>query len=192
MSDPQVIPISVDPIAEDIRTLEIGIRRLKIEYDQFFAGGRKREPLLLLGQLKKIIKRYNETPITVYGQRFHFSSLLARFNILSELWRKQARKHEEGDRRFSARPKAERERVLARCRIKDPDRQRPAVRQLYGQYLEALSGSGGKKPTPTFKKFARSVEAQARRLQKSSGCAEIELRLLLHDGKVQLRARPRK
>lgn len=192
MSEPQVIPISVDPIAEDIRNLEKGIRRLKIEYDQFFAGGRKREPFLLLGQLKKIIKRYVETPIPGYGHRFHFNSLVARFNILSERWRKQTRQMEEGDRRFSARPKAERERVLARCRIKDPDRERKAVRQLYARYLEALGSNDREKSTPSFKKFARSVEAQARRLQKSSGCAEIELRLLLHDGKVQLRARPRK
>ena len=42
-------------IQEDIDRLGHGIRLLKVQYDQYFAGGLKRQPLELRWQMEKII-----------------------------------------------------------------------------------------------------------------------------------------
>ena len=49
-------------------------------------------------RLEKIIKRHMNSTMQKYAQRFHFNSLVSRFNSLSELWGKTMRSREEGDR----------------------------------------------------------------------------------------------
>ena len=80
----------------DLARLQSGIRQLKIQYDMFFAGSIPRQPFELRGEIEKIIRRYSSTPIQKYAPRFHFNSLVSRFNSLSELWAKTIRALEEG------------------------------------------------------------------------------------------------
>ena len=50
--------------------------------------------------------------------------------------------------------------------------------------------AGGAKREITFDAFVRRVAAQAEQLRSSSGCEEVELRLVVDEDKVQLKARP--
>jgi len=67
-------------IEEDINRLNHGIRLLKVQYDQYFAGGLPRPPLELRWQLEKIIKRHENTRKLTVTQRFQFNTLVGRFN----------------------------------------------------------------------------------------------------------------
>ena len=51
MSKHEKRTISADEIEEDMQKLEHGIRRLRIQYEQFFGGGLKREPVMLRGSV---------------------------------------------------------------------------------------------------------------------------------------------
>lgn len=182
-----------DPIEEDLVRLERGIRELKIAYDRFFAGALPREPLQLRFALKKLIKKYNEEPIRAYGHRFRYNSLVARFNVMGELWNKTVSFHEEGDRRANAPKPSYDQGVVAKCQIKDPRKQSDALRALYREFVNhrhrnGISGSG----SISFSKFLEGVSGQADRLRQKSGCSEIELRLQVRDRKVQVTARPKK
>ncbi len=185
-------PKAKDPIEEDLRRLERGIRELKIQYDRFFAGALPREPLQLKFDLKKIIKRYNEEPLRTYSQRFKFNSLVGRFNVMSELWTRNVLRSEEGDRRANA-PREEVETgVVSRCSISDPRGQSDALRAIYREFMVQRHRNGlPAKGKVTFQKFVDGISAQASKLQRESGCSEIELRLTVKDRKVQLTARPR-
>src|SRR6476661_1942793 len=47
-------------IDEELGQLERDIRQLKIEYDQYFGGGRKRPPTEIEWRIELIVKRYGE------------------------------------------------------------------------------------------------------------------------------------
>lgn len=181
-------------IEADLQRIEVGIRQLKVQYDMFFAGSRKTQPLEMRTQVERIIKRYLNAPIRKYANRFHFNALVSRFNSMSELWGKTIRSMEEGDRRpHGVQEKFHfRERLVARCRISDPRQDDQTMQGLYKRFREAHRRVGRAEGSVTYDKFVRGISAQTRNLQKSSGCGEIELRLIICDDKVQLKARPGK
>lgn len=181
-------------IEEDIARLEVGIRQLKRQYDMFFAGALDHEPIELRSRLQRLIRRYSDTPIQKYAHRFHFNAMVSRFNSLSELWSKTMRCREEGDRRnHSLADRYQiRERLLARCRVNNGQYDEEALHRLHKKFTEARRAeNGGKKPV-SYEKFVKGISNQTRRLQKESGCAEIELRVVISDQEVQVKARPGK
>jgi hypothetical protein len=185
--------ISASSIEADISQLETGLKQLKVQYDMFFAGSLKHEPVELRSRIEKLIKRHMNTSMQKYAQRFHFNSLVARFNSLSELWSKTVRVMEEGDRRLPsfAGLDPRRERLVSRCRISGAAGEEAELRRVYEKFMEArrlANGSNGN--NLSFQKFLRGIDSQTQRLRKESGCAEIELRVVIRDDQVQLKARP--
>ena len=49
-------------IDEDLSQIERDIRTLKIEYEQFFGGGRPRPPTDTQWRVESLLRRYNERP----------------------------------------------------------------------------------------------------------------------------------
>jgi hypothetical protein len=183
--------VSTEIEAELVR-LETGIRQLKIQYDMFFAGSIPKQPLELRGELERLIRRHSATPIRKYSLRFHFNALVSRFNSLSELWAKTIRSLEEGERPAPA--VADRagagEQIVARCAVNDPETQREGLRVLHTRFLEARKKAGDGSAKLSFESFLRTVSAQASKLRDKTGCAKVELRVIIHDHKVVLKARP--
>jgi len=172
--------------------LEDDLQRLDL-YDQYFGGGLKRPPTRLRFQVNKIIKSWAEKPMRKYQQRFRFNSLVSRYSIFAELWDKRVRQTEEGCRTLPAQEaRRQREIIVARCPVRDPAQCQPALRDLYRAYLRVSRDCGGSQARLSFEKFYRSVAAQAGSLQKKAGCAEIELRVILKNRKVALKARARR
>ena len=52
-------------IDEELSGMERDIRQLKIEYDQFFGGGRKRPPTEIEWRIEQVIKRHGERYLLV-------------------------------------------------------------------------------------------------------------------------------
>jgi hypothetical protein len=63
------------------------------------------------------------------------------------------------------------------------------MRDLYKRFCSAQSRLTGRDAAVTYDRFVRGITAQAERLRNSAGCGEIELRLVVEDDKVQLKAR---
>jgi len=82
------------------------------------------------------------------------------------------------------------EQILARCRIHDAIREQEILKLLHARFLEARKKAGGNGANVGFESFVRGISSQAERLRESSGCEQVELRLILHEGKVLLKARP--
>lgn len=176
----------------DIARLEGAIRQLKIQYDMFFAGSIPKQPLELRAEVERLIKRHANTPIRKYAARFHFNSLVSRFNSLSELWSKTIRSLEEGDRPAPA--VADRagagEQIVARCTIQDAAADKSHLKTLHARLLEARKKSGESNGKLAFETFVRSITAQAGKLREKTGCDKVELRVIVQDRKVVVKARP--
>jgi hypothetical protein len=181
-----------DSLAADTQRLDSGIRQLKVQYDMFFAGALAKPPLELRTKLENIILRQSRSGKGSYQERFHFNGLVSRFSTLCELWGRNQRSMEEGNQRHAGLlDKFEiRERLLARCQVKTPEEAVPEIRRLYNRYVDAKNPLGENRRPLSFEKFMHSVTLQTDRLRQSAGCDQIELRLVVRDDKVQLKARP--
>src|ERR1700731_495989 len=96
-------------VDEDLAQIEKDIRQLKIEYDQFFGGGRKRPPTEIEWRIDLLIKRYSERGGEMkYGQRFRFNNLSQTYAKYKDIFRKKTVQKEEGkvQRHFGAAAKA--------------------------------------------------------------------------------------
>ena len=179
-------------IEADIARLESGLRQLKIQYDMFFAGALPREPSELRGEIDRLIRRTSNTPIRKYAHRFHLNSLVSRFNSMSELWGKILRSREEGDRppaQLAERAAARQERV---CRIGagNDNGEDFALRRLHREFLDARHKVDPSAGDVRYETFVRGIRSQADRLRAKAGCTDIELRIVVGEGAVHLKARP--
>lgn len=179
-------------IEEELGEIEHKMRQLKVRYDQFFYGNQKLPPTLLRSQVEALIRKYANVTMRGFAQRFRFNTLLIRYQAYSELWTRRMRMQEEGTRPgLAARSQVEvQEQLVARARIADPRVESERLREIYEKFVACRAASGGNKKSVSFDKFVRGVAGQVAQLRKSSGCAEIELRLIVKNDEVQLKARP--
>jgi len=84
-------------IDEELAQLERDIRQLKIEYDQYFGGGRKRPPTEIEWRIELVVKRHGERGGDMKsGQRFKFNSLTQSYAKYRDMFRKRTKDKEEG------------------------------------------------------------------------------------------------
>lgn len=96
-------------IDEELGQIERDIRQLKIEYDQYFGGGRKRPPTEIEWRIDLLMKKYSERGGELKsGQRFRFNNLNQTYAKYKDIFRKKLKQKEEGtvQRHFGAAAKA--------------------------------------------------------------------------------------
>jgi len=99
----------MDKIDEELGQLERDIRSLKIEYEQYFGGGRSRPPNDTIWRIEQLVKRYSERGADMsYGQRFRYNNLAQTFAKYQDIFRKRMKAKEEGtvQRHFGAAARA--------------------------------------------------------------------------------------
>jgi hypothetical protein len=196
-------------IDEDLSQIEKDIRQLKIEYDQFFGGGRKRPPTEIEWRIDLLMKRYAERGGELKSaQRFRFNNLLQTYAKYKDIFRKKFQLKEEGkiQRHFGAAAKAiEAERAAKeaqeqasaakgdaskpfRITCSEPERETEKVEQIYQAFLQAKQRAGeetGKLSRASFNAF---VLKKTKELQKQKNCREVEYVVETVKGEVKLKA----
>jgi hypothetical protein len=192
-------------IDEEMSQLEKDIRQLKIEYDQYFGGGRKRPPTEIEWRIELIIKRYGERGGEMkFGQRFRYNNLTQTYAKYKDIFRKKLQQKEEGkvQRHFGAAAKAiEAERAKSAAAAKpatpqptsfrmvcsEPERETDQVDQLYQAFQQATQQTGGsiKQSRESFTEF---VSKKTKELQKQKNCRDVEYVVEVINGEVKLKA----
>jgi hypothetical protein len=203
------IPPRMATIDEELGTLERDIRQLKIEYDQYFGGGRKRPPTEIEWRIDLLVKRYAERGGELkFAQRFRFNNLSQTYAKYKDIFRKRTAQKEEGkiQRHFGAAAKeietarakkeAEEQAVATaagdskpfRMTCSEPERETEKVDQLYQAFLQAKQTAGeatGKLSRSSFNEF---VLKKTKELQKQKNCKDVEYVVETVDGQVKLKA----
>jgi len=199
-------------IDEELAQFERDIRQLKIEYDQFFGGGRKRPPTEIEWRIDQLVKRYAERGGELkMAQRFRFNNLNQTYAKYKDIFRKKTKIKEEGtvQRHFGAAAKAiEAERAKShseepkagraaaasatgaafRMTCSQPEQEGEKVDRLYQALLTAKQQAGedtGKLSREGFNEF---VKKKTRDLQKQKNCKDVEYVVEVVDGQVKLKA----
>ncbi len=182
-------------IQTDIEKLESQIRQLKIQYDMFFAGAIPKQPYELRKEVENMIRKYAHSPHLSYAQRFHFNSLVSRFNSFLELWSKTLRDLEEKGKSpvFAqmteppASSSSEPGLVAIEVFSEEPDIER--IRHLHSKYIDARREAGEKNVNVSFDNFSKQIIKQTSRMRENTKCTTIEVKIIKKDHKVVLTAK---
>lgn len=192
-------------IDEELAQLERDIRQLKIEYDMFFGGGRKRPPTEIEWRIDQIVRRYSERGGDLkFGQRFRFSNLSQTYAKYKDVFRKKLALREEGkvQRHFGAAAKAiEAERTrnqpppkqtpeasAFRMICSEPEKETQKVDQLFEAFLQAKKSAGEETAKLTRAGFNEFVCKKTKDLQKEKHCRDVEYVVEVVNGAVKLKA----
>ncbi|MCP5070056.1 MAG: hypothetical protein GY946_26095 [bacterium] len=181
-------------VAEDLVLIEIKMKQLKNEYDQYFLGSRKREPHMLRGEVNKMVVTYTNRQLTNTGHRFKFSNLRSRYFTFKRLWDDTLRKIEEG--RY--------ERHLFKAKLHDRERNDsnerrnltkardtgPSESDLFDAYVTARTSTGQGAKGITRDKLTKVLAKQESAIRKKYGCEKVRFRVVVEAGKAKVKATP--
>jgi hypothetical protein len=195
-------------VDEELTHLEENLRRLKIEYDVFFGGGSKRPPTDLDWRVQAAFKKHGDSQRLSFAQRFRFNTMQQKYAIFSDLWRKKLNIKEGGYRRpadavlsiSGLRAEEEKPKVHhvaqeyepLKVNIADPNAERDNVRSLYDALTNARKQAHESSGPATFDSFQTFVRKKTDEIRSKYHCQTVEYEVELKDGKVKLKARPKK
>jgi hypothetical protein len=207
---------TITAIDEELNQFEKDIRQLKIEYEQYFGGGRKRPPTEIEWRLELMAKRYAERSGELkFGQRFRYNNLSQTYAKYKDVFRKRLQQKEEGkvSRHFgsaakkieaeraekhaesrskadAAEAKSRAEKALATFRVvcSKPEQEADKITRLYEAFLEAKQKAGEDTIKFTRSNFHEFVMKKTKDLQKTKNCKDVEYVVEVNEGHVKLKA----
>jgi hypothetical protein len=175
-------------VDEELTRFEDNIRRLKIEYEAYFNGGKPRPPDDTLYRVEQVIKRYSSDAGKLsVSQRFRFNQLLQRYAVHNDLWRKRLRDKEEG-REFLPRKRAKEAPSATQIICRDPDSEQAKVDQLLHALLDAKQRAGERTDNIDPARFQQFVREKTRQLKQELGCDGVQFSVTVIDGRVRFTA----
>lgn len=198
------------PISEfsrQLTDLEVEIKKLEIEYQNFFTGRTQKMPWEMRSRLENQIKQYDRLPIQNTAERFRFQGLQLKFSAFCERWERDIKLRELGrpgpprGRGAAAPPpvvtrpsggetpgEAARQAAPERpslVSLRNPDVEGEKVRELYDQ-LSAARRRSGEAEVP-FERFQDVVRAQVAKLGNNG--ADVTFKVGEKDGRVTFTAK---
>jgi hypothetical protein len=179
-----------NPIDHELDRLEYEIRRLKVEYDIFFNGGTVRPPNDTRGRVETAIKRIYDSRGMSFGQRFRYNSLVARYNVMRELWRRQTQDREESGRPPTAEAHTALREQVAIIRCQDPKHEPEKVSELYDQLVAAKRKCGEKLGALSLEVFTQFLTSRADQIKDNLSADAVDFVVGVDNGRVKFAARP--
>ena len=190
--------MAINQTDDDLNRFERDIRQLKIEYEQYFGGGRKRPPAEIEWRIEHTIKRYGDRSAEMnYAQRFRYGNLAQTYVKYREIFHKRMQRREEGtvERHFGAAARAIEAERARRAKSPAPvavscselSVESGQVDELYRAFCEALQTSGqatNQLSRAKFEKFLLQKSEQIRGRGK-----QVEFVVSVEGGKARLKAR---
>jgi len=193
---------------EQLDLFEETIRKVKIQFDLYFAGIRKNPPTFERGRLDSMLHEMSRVRIRDVGTRFRFNTLTARYNQYREYWSRQFREREEGPMDWRRRTAALASGYVA-ARPTAPIEKPPgvtfespesyvevtqagkdqALQQLHSRILEAQKALGSANGM-SLQQVSSLVDKQMQTLGTRFGVSSVGFRVETVDGKVKLKAKP--
>lgn len=192
-------------VDEELALLEDSFRRLKIEFDIYFAGGAKKPPTDTDLRVSTLIRRYLENSRLTFAQRFRLTTVAQKYSVFSDLWRRKTRIKEEGYRR----PEDTLLGVggFGSFAVHDPNPRAVVadgepesflvfsddvieVVALYEAVVRARESAG--QPLGAFDAFAAFVQNKSTQIRGQFHCQAVEYTVMVQSGQVRLKARARK
>jgi hypothetical protein len=184
---------------DDLTNLDEWIRRLKVEYEIFFNGNRKRPPDDLRLRVEKTVKRLAEASDMNFTQRFRYNTLIARFYVYRDLWRRTQQERESAGASYTraeatkpANPKSGQRNSATRgiqISLEDPEAEKEKVQYLYDELVRMRGKHAKGSPGLSFRQFADYISNQTRKIKEKQSCSSVCFRIALEDQNIRFTAK---
>ncbi|HYP28454.1 MAG TPA: MXAN_5187 C-terminal domain-containing protein [Blastocatellia bacterium] len=179
----------VNPLDQELDRLEQEMRRLKVEYDIYFNGGTLRPPNDTKGRVETAIKRIYDARNMSFSQRFRYNSLVARYNVMRELWRRQTQGREESGKPPTAEAQAAARAQSVIIRFSNPEREPEKVSQLYDHLIAARRACGERLGNLSLDVFTKFMRSRAGQIKSRLGSESVDFLITVDNGEVRFTAR---
>lgn len=187
-------------VAEDLTKLEQQLKELITRYEQYFVGLEKREPLPLLTEVEKMVRRYASVHINNTMYKHKYNMLVARLNTYREHWNRILRLIEEGkysrDRfirdlhlRQNAKKAVHHEEVQEEHHKPHHD---PEIDRIFHELREARKACHLSVEKLSIDQVAATIEKSKAALVARLGTNDLVFRVVVEDGKPKIKASQRK
>lgn len=186
--------VASETLDEELKIMDAKLKRLKLDYEQYFCGVRPREPQQARTEIQKQITMLSQKAIQNTALRFRFNSMNSRFQSFKRQWDTTLREIDNGTykRHLFKADLHERERDL----VSGGPAKRPLPADsggtLFDSYRDTAMACGQNISALTPEKFQRVIEKQESALRKKLGCDAVDFRVVVEDGKVKLKASARR
>jgi hypothetical protein len=184
---------------EELKNLEEWIRRLKIEYDIFFVGNRKKPPDELRVRVEKTFKRLAEASNMSFSQRFLYNTLIARFYVYRDLWRRTQQENESAEdvthmpalSRRTKPPDAQAKAAPQEIQvsISNPESEAENIHRLYDELLRMKGGHAKESPDISYQQFAAYIANKTLGIKNRHHCSSVTFRIALEDNTIKFVAK---
>ena len=182
-------------LEEELKNMEEGLRRLKIEYHIFFNGNRKQPPEDLRLRMEKLGKQLSERGDMTPAQRFRYTTLLTRYYTYRNLWRRIMQEREKGREPKSEKaalsvdpsPGTDTSQKRFRISITDPEKEKEKIKGLYEAFVR-LKKENSEKTSVSYTKFAKYITMQTHDMVSKYGCVSVAYVIAVEDGGIRFTA----
>ncbi|MSP55440.1 MAG: hypothetical protein EXR69_07550 [Myxococcales bacterium] len=191
-------------VGNDMDEAEQKMFLLKIEYEKFFSGIERIEPLRAREEIRRIMRDISLQTMTAATQRFKYQSLKARFQSLELYWTRNLVQIERGTHpkmKFRAAVNssasapavpealsAEQQAVL-RQRSERSEREERAYKMVFEKYMEARA-TCGQSTELSFEAVREALHKQVRLIKSTYQTENVKFRILIEEGKAKVKAVP--
>lgn len=173
---------------------------LKIDYEKYFSGLERIEPLRERDDLRRLLRELTRLPITATRQKHRLRSLRARFSSMELYWTRNLVQIERGTHRkmkFRANLSARRREAAAQMpeaapKVKKPspeERENAAYKQVFDKYVNARRKCG-QSDDLAFESIRDVLKKQVRTIKSRYRCKSVKFRVTVENGKAKVKAVP--
>jgi hypothetical protein len=176
---------------------------LKINYEKYFSGLERVEPLREREEVRRAMRDFLDEPIRSSQQRFRYQTLKSRFQSLELYWQRNLTLIERGTHpkmRFRADAKARAKEAepeqlsAAQIQVLEErqqvmEREERAYKLVYDKYLEARAKCG-QSTDLSFDAVREALKKQVRTIKSTYQCDGVKFRVVVEDGKAKVKAVP--
>ena len=184
----------------ELDELEQKLFLLKINYDKYFTGLERREPMREREELRRTMREMTKEHITNSTQRFRMQTMRARWSSLDQYINRNLVMIERGTHpkmKFRANLRdRERQAQLAedaarvqRQRSKQIRAEDAAMRQIFDKYVEARKACG-QSSSMQYDSVRDALRKQVRTMKSRYNCDSVKFRVTVENGKAKLKAVP--
>lgn len=174
---------------------------LKLNYEKYFSGIERIEPLKEREDTKRFLRDLMQEPMTNTMQKHKFTSLRARFNSLDLYITRNMVMIERGTHpkmkfRANLRDQQRKDAEIKRAQLQErrrafSERQKQdlAYKTAYDKFMEAR-GKCGQSTDMSFDALKNSLNKQVRMIKSKYKCERVNFRVSIEGGKAKMKAIP--
>lgn len=188
-----MILMNKDEIKQDLDNIERKIDQLKIEYEKFFVGITKVEPVVMKNQIIQLIKKHANTQFNNVMLSFRYKNLLARFLTYQEYWNRILKLIEEGKnpkdyRKIYEKYLQDAEKNILPIESQDQVKENfdESQKKLYEKYIQLLQKRN--KKAPPLDVFVKTLKEYENKIKEKYGHAiKVDFDFEEQKGQVKLK-----